>query len=247
MKIGIISLFPEMFRALHHGITGRALEKGLLDLYFYHPRDFTQDKHRNVDDKPYGGGPGMVMMYQPLAAAIQAAKKDLGVNTPVIFMTPQGQSLKHESVVKTSQHEAIILLAGRYEGIDERIRQQFVDVEWSLGDYVISGGELAAMVVIDAIIRQLPGALGNEQSLIEDSFVNGFLDHPHYTRPEVIDDLPVPSVLMSGDHQAIKRWRLKQSIGRTWQRRPDVFNSRQLSNEQQRLLDEFIAEHGATK
>ena len=245
MNIGMISLFPEMFRALNHGITGRAIEKSLLNMHFYNPRDFTVDKHRNVDDKPYGGGPGMVMMYQPLAAAIAKAKEDLGEQTPVIFMTPQGRCLKHEGVVDMSKHDALIILAGRYEGIDERIRDNLIDAEWSLGDYVISGGELAAMVMIDAITRQLPGALGNEQSIIQDSFVNGLLDYPHYTRPEVVDDMQIPSVLSSGDHAAIDRWRRKQSLGRTWQRRPDVLQEMQLSNEEKQLLNEYKVEYGA--
>ncbi len=244
MRIGMVSIFPEMFRALNHGITGRALEHGLLDIDYYNPRDYTLDKHRNVDDKPYGGGPGMVMMVQPIRDAIGDAKTHAGGNAHVIFMTPQGRCLNHEAIMGLSRHENLVILAGRYEGIDERIREFDIDAEWSLGDYVISGGELAAMVLIDAIIRQIPGSLGHEESNKQDSFATGLLDFPHYTRPEIIDDQIVPPVLLSGDHQAISRFRRKLSLGRTWLRRPDILHKLELSSEDQKILNEFIAEYG---
>jgi tRNA (guanine37-N1)-methyltransferase len=242
MKIGIISLFPEMFAALNYGIPRRAQEKGILSIACWNPRDFTSDVHRTVDDSPYGGGPGMVMKAEPLQNAINAARKALS-EAKVIYLSPQGKTLDHQAVKEFSEREEIIFLCGRYEGIDERIVQHEVDAQWSIGDYVLSGGELPAMVFIDAIIRQLPDVLGDETSAEEDSFVNGMLDYPHYTRPAEFAGENVPSVLLSGDHAAIKTWRLKQALGLTYLRRPDLLKKKALSHVEQTLLDEFIKEN----
>jgi tRNA (guanine37-N1)-methyltransferase len=242
MQVGVISLFPEMFAAItEHGVTRRAIQDELLSIRVWNPRDFTHDKHRTVDDRPYGGGPGMLMMVQPLVDAITAAKSEIGVDTPVIYLSPQGQKLDHDGVTQLAQNDRMILIAGRYEGIDERVIQQYVDAEWSIGDYVLSGGELPAMVVIDAVARLVPGVLGHQDSAAEDSFADGLLDCPHYTRPEVYNDQQVPSVLLSGDHEKIRRWRLQQSLGKTWLQRRDLINRLALTDEQERLLSEFIA------
>lgn len=244
MRIDVISLFPPMFQAVtDYGVTGRAIKNKLLSLRVWNPRDYTNDKHRSVDDRPYGGGPGMVMMAEPLAQAIAAAKQEQVTGAKLIYLSPQGQRLDHASVIEFSRRPGMILLAGRYEGVDERLLASQVDEEWSIGDYVLSGGELAAMVIIDAIARQLPGALGDEDSAQQDSFVEGLLDCEHYTRPELYAGRQVPEVLLSGDHEKIRRWRLKQSLGRTWLRRPDLLEKLQLNNEQQRLLEEFRQEH----
>jgi tRNA (guanine37-N1)-methyltransferase len=247
MQIGVITLFPEMFKALsEHGITGRAVKQGLLQLSFWNPRDFTEDRHRTVDDRPYGGGPGMLMKTEPVSAAIATAQQELGreADRPrVIYLSPQGKPLQQKDLTRLSQAENLLLLCGRYEGIDERVISTLVDEEISLGDYVISGGELAAMVLMDGIIRLLPEALGHEDSAVEDSFVSGLLDYPHYTRPEEFAGMKVPEVLLSGDHAAIARWRQKQSLGRTWLRRPDLLEGIELESEQQTLLDEFISEY----
>lgn len=245
MKIAVITLFPEVFASItEYGITSRAINNGLLSLKLCNPRDFTDDIHQTVDDRPYGGGPGMVMKIKPLKAAIDAMKAWLvteGVERPkVVYLSPQGQLLqqaKLQSQVDTSQ--SLILIAGRYEGIDERLLDAEVDEEWSIGDYVLSGGELPAMVVLDGIIRLLPNALGHEASAQQDSFSEGLLDCPHYTRPEEYEGQQVPEVLLSGNHQHIARWRLKQSLGRTWQRRPELLENIDLTQEQQRLLAEF--------
>lgn len=242
MNIGVISLFPEMFSALNYGIGGRALKQGLLSLQLINPRDFTEDLHHTVDDRPYGGGPGMVMQAVPLCKAIEKAKKDIGSDATVIYLSPQGKTATQDDVRMLATRKKMIFLAGRYEGIDERIIESSVDEEWSIGDYILSGGELAAMVLIDAITRLLPGALGHIDSAQQDSFMTGLLDCPHYTRPEEILGKQVPSVLLSGHHQAIKRWRLKQSLGRTLLRRPDLLSKLELDAEQQRLLAEFIEE-----
>ncbi len=245
MHLGVISLFPEMYRIVsEYGVTGRAVSHERLVLDVWNPRDFALDKHRTVDDRPYGGGPGMVMKVEPLQAAINAAKQQLGGDTKVIYLSPQGQVLDQPSLVSMSQRQSMILIAGRYEGIDERLIASQVDEEWSIGDYVLSGGELASMVLIDGVARLLPGVLGDEESAQQDSFMNGLLDHPHYTRPEQLDNQAVPSVLLGGDHEAIRKWRLKQSLGRTWLRRPDLLAMNTLSDEQTALLEEFIAEHG---
>lgn len=243
MWIGVISLFPEMFRAItEHGVTGRAVKSGLLQIECWNPRDFTHDKHRTVDDRPYGGGPGMLMMVQPLRDAIHAAKQAAGDGAKVIYLSPQGRKLTQAGVTELAKNQKLILVAGRYEGIDERVIQTEVDEEWSIGDYVLSGGELPAMTLIDAVSRLVPGVLGDQASAEQDSFTDGLLDHPHYTRPEVLDGLTVPEALTSGNHEVIRRWRLKQSLGRTWQRRPELINNLALTDEQESLLAEYVRE-----
>ena len=243
MWIGVISLFPEMFRAItEHGVTGRAVKSGLLQIECWNPRDFTHDKHRTVDDRPYGGGPGMLMMVQPLRDAIHAAKQAAGDGAKVIYLSPQGRKLTQAGVTELATSQKLILVAGRYEGIDERVIQTEVDEEWSIGDYVLSGGELPAMTLIDAVSRLVPGVLGDQASAEQDSFTDGLLDHPHYTRPELLDGLVVPEALTSGNHEVIRRWRLKQSLGRTWQRRPELINNLALTDEQESLLAEYVRE-----
>jgi tRNA (guanine37-N1)-methyltransferase len=243
MWIGVISLFPEMFRAItEHGVTGRAVKSGLLQIECWNPRDFTHDKHRTVDDRPYGGGPGMLMMVQPLRDAIHAAKQAAGDGAKVIYLSPQGRKLTQAGVTELATNQTLILVAGRYEGIDERVIQTEVDEEWSIGDYVLSGGELPAMTLIDAVSRLVPGVLGDQASAEQDSFTDGLLDHPHYTRPELLDGLVVPEALTSGNHEVIRRWRLKQSLGRTWQRRPELINNLALTDEQESLLAEYVRE-----
>lgn len=238
--IGVISLFPEMFDAItQHGITGRAFKKGILQFHRWNPRDFTHDKHRTVDDRPYGGGPGMLMMVQPLRDAIHAAKAAAGEGVKTIYLSPQGRKLDQQGVTELAQNEKLILVAGRYEGIDERIIQSEIDEEWSIGDYVLSGGELPAMTLIDSVSRMVPGVLGHELSAEQDSFTDGLLDCPHYTRPEVLDGETVPAVLLSGNHKNIERWRMKQALGRTWLRRPDLLKTLALTDEQVQLLNEF--------
>ncbi|HLE94080.1 MAG TPA: tRNA (guanosine(37)-N1)-methyltransferase TrmD [Sulfuricaulis sp.] len=244
MKIDVISLFPPMFEAVTaHGISGRAIKNGLLTLRVWNPRDYTDDRHRSVDDRPYGGGPGMVMMAEPIERAIRAARYGQTPGAKVLYLSPQGRRLDHAGVVSLAKREGLILLAGRYEGIDERLFESEVDEEWSIGDYVLSGGELAAMVVIDAITRQLPGALGDADSALQDSFAGGLLDYAHYTRPEVHAGRKVPEILLSGDHEKIRRWRLKQSLGRTWLRRPDLLERLPLNDEQKQLLEEYRQEY----
>ncbi len=242
IQIEVISLFPEMFAALtEHGITSRARQRGLYQLNLTNPRQYTQDVHHTVDDRPYGGGPGMVMMAEPLAAAIGDAKSRLqakGLMPRVIHLSPRGQPLTHEKVMVLKDCEGLVLLASRYEGVDQRVLESLVDEEISIGDYVLSGGELPAMVLLDAIIRQLPGALGDADSSQEDSFVNGLLDYPHYTRPEVFEGLAVPAVLLSGHHAKIRQWRLQQSLLLTRAKRPDLLAARQLTKEEARLLKE---------
>lgn len=246
MWVGVISLFPEMFRAVtDFGVTGQAVKKGLLTVETWDPRDFTHDKHRTVDDRPYGGGPGMLMMVQPLRDAINAAKKAANGKAKVIYLSPQGRRLDQAGVEELARSETLILICGRYEGVDERIIQTDVDEEWSVGDFVLSGGELPAMVLIDSVARFVPGVLGDFASAEEDSFANGLLDCPHYTRPEVLDGLSVPLVLKSGNHQSIRRWRLKQSLGQTWQKRPELLESLALTDEQELLLAEFINERSS--
>lgn len=225
LDIGVITLFPDMFRALEYGICGRAQQNGLLNIEWWNPRDFTEDKHRTVDDRPYGGGPGMVMMAEPLYQSIQSAKQQLGADTPVIYLSPQGKPITQARLQTMSERGSCILLAGRYEGIDERVITEAVDEEWSLGDFVLSGGEIAAMAAIDAMTRLLPGALGHDQSAAQDSFAHGLLDYPHFTRPEVWRNIAVPSVLLSGDHKKIARWRHAQALERTRQRRPDLMTA----------------------
>lgn len=245
MRLGVISLFPQMFEAItEYGVTGRAVSQGILSLNYWNPRDFTHDRHRTVDDRPYGGGPGMVMKVAPLNDAIMAARQQLGEDVTVAYLSPQGRTLDQQALKQLASREKMILVAGRYEGIDERLIEKQIDEEWSIGDYVLSGGELAAMVLIDGMARLLPGVLGDENSAEQDSFAAGLLDCPHYTRPEKLFDQTVPEVLLGGDHEAIRKWRLKQSLGRTWLRRPDLLAKQTLTDEQKALLEEFIAESG---
>ncbi|TKB49506.1 tRNA (guanosine(37)-N1)-methyltransferase TrmD [Ferrimonas sediminicola] len=245
MWLGVVTLFPEMFRAVtEFGVTGRAVKNGLIGLQTWNPRDFTHDRHRTVDDRPYGGGPGMLMMVQPLRDAIRAAKAEAGDEAKVIYLSPQGRPLTQKGVEELAQNKRMVLVCGRYEGIDERIIQSEVDEEWSVGDYVLSGGELPAMNLIDAVSRLVPGVLGKQASAEQDSFSDGLLDCPHYTRPEVLDGQQVPQVLLSGNHESIRRWRLQQSLGRTWQRRPELLDNLALTDEQAKLLAEFVAHQG---
>ena len=242
IRFDAVTLFPEMFSAItKSGITSRALEAGLWRLETWNPRDFTTDNYRTVDDRPYGGGPGMVMLAAPLEKALDAARAAGGGR--VIYLSPQGERLAHRKVIALARESALTLLCGRYEGIDERLLARRVDEELSLGDFVLSGGELAAMAVIDAVVRQLPGALGDEASALEESFADGLLDCPHYTRPEVYAGEPVPAVLLSGHHAEIRRWRLKQSLGRTWLKRPELLAARAMSEEERTLLGEFQREY----
>jgi len=237
IRCDVVTLFPEMFSALTaSGITSRALEAGLWSLKTWNPRDFTTDNYRTIDDRPYGGGPGMVMLAEPLEKALDAA------GGKVIYLSPQGKKLDHRRVIEFSKEDSLTLLCGRYEGVDERLLQKRVDEEISIGDFVLSGGELAAMALIDAVVRQLPGALGNEASALEESFADGLLDCPQYTRPETYSGQKVPEVLLSGHRENIRRWRLKQALGRTWLRRPELLTARALSKEEQKLLDEFQQE-----
>jgi tRNA (guanine37-N1)-methyltransferase len=243
MRIQVVTLFPEEFRPLVGlGVTGRALASGKARLELLNPRDFARNRHRTVDDRPYGGGPGMVMAVEPLRSAIRAARDRAGADTLVSLLSPQGRLLDQAGLRALARRTELILVCGRYEGLDERLIEREIDEEWSIGDYVLSGGELAAAVLIDAVTRLLPGVLGDEQSAEQDSFSEGLLDCPHYTRPEEIDGLAVPPVLLSGDHAAIARWRRKQSLGRTWLRRPELLRSLQLDEESKRLLAEFKAE-----
>ena len=243
IRFDVVTLFPEMFAAVtHSGISGRAMAAGLWSLGLWNPRDFTADNYRTVDDRPYGGGPGMVMLAEPLEKALDAAKAAGGGR--VIYLSPQGKRLDHAKVLDLGRLPGMIFLCGRYEGIDERLIERRVDEELSIGDYVLSGGELAAMAVIDAVVRQLPGALGDGQSAAEESFVDGLLDCPQYTRPELYGGGKVPEVLLSGHHENIRRWRLKQALGRTSLRRPDLLAARALTDEEQRLLEEFQRENG---
>lgn len=257
LDFDVITLFPEMFSALtQSGITRRALEHGLWQLNCWNPRDYADDNYRSVDDRPYGGGPGMVMLAQPLETAIAAARarrvraratageEDAQERAKVIYFSPQGRLLDHARVLELAQGPGAILLCGRYEGIDERVIERCVDEEISLGDFVLSGGEVAALALIDATVRQLPGALNDSASAQEDSFATGLLDCPHYTRPEEFEGMRVPEVLLSGNHEKIRRWRLKQALGRTWRRRPELIEQRQLSREEAGLLAEFRQECG---
>ncbi|HEU4855452.1 MAG TPA: tRNA (guanosine(37)-N1)-methyltransferase TrmD [Nitrosospira sp.] len=243
----VVTLFPEMFNAVtRYGVTGRANENAIYRLYTWNPREFTEDNYRRVDDRPYGGGPGMVMLAEPLEKAIAAARerqRACGIsNTKVIYLSPQGRPLNQDVVMELSELPALVLLAGRYEGVDERLIERQVDYEISIGDYVVSGGELASMVLMDCLVRQLPGVLGDPESANQDSFTAGLLDFPHYTRPEVYRGSVVPEVLLSGNHARIERWRLQQSLGRTWLRRPDLLALKMekgLTAEERKLLEEF--------
>lgn len=244
MEISVVSLFPEMVKEIaRHGVVGRAIDNSIVDLECVNPRDFAKDTHRTVDDRPYGGGPGMVMKFEPVAAAVEQAKEAMPAGSPVICMSPQGTPFDQASARRLAKLPGMILLAGRYEGIDERLIEAVVDEEISLGDFVLSGGEIAAMAVIDAVARLLPGVLGDDASALQDSFSEGLLDYPHYTRPEVIDGRQVPEVLLSGDHARIDRWRRKQAIGRSYRRRPELIGNLQLDDEQQTLLAEYLQEN----
>ena len=248
MNIQVVTLFPEMVQSLlQFGVTGRAVERKLLQVGTSNPRDYATDRHKTVDDRPYGGGPGMVMKVETLRAAIHASKARAGDGAKVIYLSPQGRPLDQDGVRELSQRAGMVLVAGRYEGVDERLIETEVDEEWSIGDYVLSGGELAALVMIDALARLIPGALNDEESAAQDSFMNGLLDCPHYTRPEEIDGRRVPEVLISGDHAAIRRWRMQQMLGRTWQRRPDLLQGLALSEEQEKLLADFIHGQGESR
>lgn len=251
MQIGLVTLFPEMFSAItEYGISGRAIRSGLIELDYFNPRDFTTDKHRTVDDKPFGGGPGMVMKTEPLLASIQAAKQALedkrspgsGDRPKVIYLSPQGEPLSQRSIIDMAQRDSMVLVCGRYQGIDERVVASEIDAEVSLGDFVISGGEIAAMALIDAMTRFQDGALGDEESAQQDSFATGLLHSPEYTRPQSFAGQDVPAVLLSGDHAAIRSWRLKQSLGVTWLKRPDLLKAMTLDKEQKELLRQFKEE-----
>lgn len=243
MWAGVVTLFPEMFTALtEHGVTGRAVKRGQLTVEFSNPREHAHDRHRTVDDRPFGGGPGMLMKVEPLLEAIEAIRQKAPSRPRVIYLSPQGKPLTQRRAEELAQLDSLVLLCGRYEGIDERIVETCVDEEISIGDYVLSGGELGAMVLLDAVSRLIPGVLGHADSAAEDSFSEGWLDCPHYTRPEEFAGQRVPEVLLSGNHALIRRWRLKQSLGRTWQRRPELLEELTLSKEQQKLLAEFIRE-----
>jgi len=238
MKIALITLFPDMFKALtDFGVSGRAIDQGLIELDTFNPRDYAKDSHKTVDDRPYGGGPGMVMIIEPLRGAIEAARSWVGGRSKVVYLSPQGRLLTQVAVNNFSGQQSLILIAGRYEGIDERLIQLEVDEEWSIGDYVLSGGEIPAMAFVDALIRQIPGALGHSESAAQDSFADGLLDCPHYTRPDNYQGLKVPDILLSGNHKEIRRWRLLQSLSRTQQRRPELLNELQLDQERVTLLE----------
>lgn len=244
MKIDVVSIFPQMFSAVtEFGVTARAVNRGLLTVRLWDPREFARDKHHTVDDRPYGGGPGMVMLAEPIACAIRAARNEQSNAARVIYLSPQGRRLDHEGVQELAARPGLIMLTGRYEGVDERLLTSEVDEEWSIGDYVLTGGELAAMVMIDAIARQIPGVLGDANSAEQDSYARGLLDCEHYTRPELYRGRPVPAVLLSGNHEEIRRWRLKRSLGRTWLRRPDLLERLALDSESRRLLEEFQQEY----
>lgn len=245
LHLGVITLIPEILNALNYGITGRAIEQGLAKVDHWNPRDWASRPYRQVDDKPYGGGPGMVMMYEPLQAAIKQARSQMPSHCKTIYLSPQGKVIRQDDLNQVANDkQPLLFIAGRYEGIDERILQNDIDEEWSLGDFVLSGGELAATVFIDAIIRLIPGSLGHLGSAEQDSFMNGLLDCPHYTRPAAINGLDVPPVLLGGNHRDIELWRRKQSLGKTWQKRPDLLEQIELSETDKQLLAEFKYEHG---
>jgi tRNA (guanine37-N1)-methyltransferase len=241
MKIGLITLFPEMFDALlEYGISSRAVKNGLLEVKCFNPRAYAVDYHNTVDDRPYGGGPGMVLMAEPLRKSIKEARNWIGAKTKVIYLSPQGQVLTQKGVQLLSSESSLIFISGRYEGVDERVIDLEVDEEWSIGDYVLSGGELPTMVVMDTIIRQLPGALGDQLSAKQDSFSEGLLDYPHYTRPETYEGLKVPDILLSGNHENIRQWRLKESLKRTLFKRPELLSGLSLNKEQEEMLDSLM-------
>jgi len=248
MRIEVVTLFPEFVtEAVRFGVLGRAVKRGQVTVQATSPRDFATDAHRTVDDRPYGGGPGMVLKVEPTRSAIRAAKARLPAGSRAVYLAADGYRLTQTKVRELAQLPGLLLLAGRYEGVDERLIELEIDESISIGDYVLSGGELPALAVIDAVVRLLPGVLGDEASAQQDSFSDGLLDWPHYTRPEVYEGLAVPEVLASGNHAAIRRWRLKQALGRTWERRPDLIEAAQLTSEQRELLEEYLAEHRASE
>lgn len=248
MRIDVVTLFPELVAAVGaSGITGRAVERGLMTLACWNPRDYAHDRHRTVDDRSYGGGPGMVMKVEPLRDAIHAARAADAAPVRTVYLSPQGRRVDQAWIADAARQPRLLLVAGRYEGVDERLIEAEVDEELSLGDFVLSGGEPAAIAVIDAVARLLPGALGDAESAACDSFSHGLLDHPHYTRPEVVDGRAVPDVLLGGDHAAIRRWRLREALGRTWRRRPELLDARGMDDEERRLLAEYIDELGGVK
>jgi tRNA (guanine37-N1)-methyltransferase len=243
MRFDVVTLFPDMVReAASQGISGRAIERGIVELVTWNPREFTHDRHRTVDDRPYGGGPGMVMKVEPTRAAIRAARDAEPNSAKVVYLSPQGRLLNQAAIIEWAARRRLVLVAGRYEGLDERVIALEVDEEWSIGDYVLSGGELAALVVFDAVTRLLPGVLGDAESSVQESHMRGLLDHPHYTRPPEVEGLGIPDVLASGNHAAIERWRCKQALGRTWLRRPDLLARYSLDAGERKLLDEFKSE-----
>ena len=247
MKIVVITLFPELVgQALQHGVLGRAIERGVLAVETVNPRDFVTDVHKTVDDRPYGGGPGMVLKAEPLRLAMQDAMARLPAATRIL-LAADGEPVRQRKVAELAQRPELILVAGRYEGVDERFVEAYVDESLSVGDVVLSGGELPALMVIDAVARLLPGTLGDAESAVQESFTDGLLDWPHYTRPEAWEGRPVPPVLLGGNHAAIGRWRRKQALGRTWRRRPDLLAQRELSKEERKLLDEYVAEQDAPR
>lgn len=248
MRVDVVTLFPELVAAIgRSGIAGRACGRGLLELATWNPREYARDRNRTVDDRPYGGGPGMVMKVEPLRDAIRAARAADARPVRTVYLSPQGRRVDQAWVAGAARQERLLLVAGRYEGVDERLVEAEVDEELSLGDFVLSGGEPAAIALVDAVARLLPGALGDAASAVEDSFTDGLLDHPHYTRPEEVDGRRVPDVLVGGDHAAIRRWRLREALGRTWRRRPDLLDARGMDDEERRLLAEYIDELGGVK
>jgi tRNA (guanine37-N1)-methyltransferase len=243
MRIAVVSLFPQMIReALDHGVIGRARERGVFAVDCFDPRDYTADAHRTVDDRPYGGGPGMVLMAPPVRSAIRAAAALLPPGSRRVYLGADGRKFEQSMAREACRWPGLVLVAGRYEGLDERLIEHEIDEEWSIGDYVLSGGELPALVVIDAIVRLMPGTLGSSESALQESFSDGLVDWPHYTRPQALDGHAVPAVLASGDHAAIHRWRLQQALGRTWLRRPELLELRGMSDEERKLLEEFKIE-----
>jgi len=243
MRMAVVSLFPQMIReALNHGVIGRALERGIVKVEYFDPRDYTADVHRTVDDRPYGGGPGMVLMVEPMRSAVRDAAALLPPGSRRVYLGADGRRFEQSIAREACGWPGLVLVAGRYEGLDERFIEREIDEEWSIGDYVLSGGELPALVVIDAIVRLLPGVLGSSESALQESFSDGLVDWPHYTRPQVLDGQEVPAVLASGDHAAIHRWRLQQALGRTWLRRPELLERRGMSDEERELLEEFKIE-----
>ena len=248
MVIGAITLFPEMFTAItNYGVTGRDCKNGLLNIKCFNPRDYASDNYQSVDDRPFGGGPGMLMLYETLEKAVLEAKADLGQETRVIYMSPQGRKLSQSVVRDLSRADSFIVVSGRYEGIDERFISKYIDEEISLGDYVLSGGELPSMVLIDAVSRLIPGVLGDYSSAEQDSFYDEILDYPQYTRPESIEGMDVPEVLLSGNHESIRRWRLSQSLGKTFTKRPDLLKTLALTDEQEEFLAKYIQSNDCQK